>query len=111
MAVGYPAESEVDTNKIGPLLRFKSRAISLPMVTEGTTNGISDNLYFDANLFVYHGFSGGPIIKNNQLVGIVHGGYPQANTKHSKQLPFYLKLKLQLIKSTHIMQLLRQLKI
>lgn len=110
MAVGYPVESEVDTNKAGPLLKFTSRFISLPMVTEGTTNGISDNIFFDANLFVYHGFSGGPIIKNNQLIGIVHGGYPQPTRKQSKQLPLYLKLQLQLIKSTHIMQLLRQLK-
>lgn len=109
MAVGYPVESEVDTNKAGPLLKFRSRFVSLPMLTEGTTNGISDDLYFDANLFVYHGFSGGPIIKNNQLVGIVHGGYPHPIQKQSGQLPLYLRLQLQLIKSTHIMPLLRQL--
>lgn len=109
-AVGFPQESEVDTNHIGPVLKYRSRFVSIPIVSEGILNGRFDSLYFDAYLSIYHGFSGGPIIRNNKLMGIVHGSDPKLNKTTSSQLPFYVFFQLSLIRSNLIMPLIRRLR-
>jgi hypothetical protein len=109
MAVGFPLESEVDTNRTSPVLDFRSRFVSLPIISEGITNGKYNDIYFDAFLWVYHGFSGGPIIRNNKLIGIVHGFDLPFYTTNSAQLPYYRWFGLLLIKSSLIMPLLRKM--
>ena len=74
-AIGFPDESYVSVLPMDDRERgWNSNRLVVPSVTYGTIAlNTKSNFYFDANIFVYHGFSGGPIIRNNKLIGIVHG--------------------------------------
>lgn len=54
---------------------WDSEIISAPVVSEGTIQkDVQKDYYFLGNIFVTHGDSGGAIVSNNKLVGIVSGG-------------------------------------
>lgn len=74
--IGFPRESILNYLNQPTLLDqyIKSDLLAYPMVTKGfseLTDFKSTN--FEAAIFTYHGFSGGPIIFNNKLIGITSG--------------------------------------
>jgi len=108
MVMGYPQESWVEKTNL-PLAAFywESPMISIPIVSRGTVENIVDgDSYFNGNLFVYHGFSGGPVIIKNRLVGIVHG--PKFDSLTAGNFT-YATYHNQFVKSTKIIPLLEKI--
>ena len=72
-SVGYPRASilkELRWNKSGHLI--KSTVLSLPMFFFGRVSMLNDKLiYFICDISTYPGCSGGPIVENGKLAGIV----------------------------------------
>ena len=115
LAIGYPDEAVFDYSASLPqadILR-KSNRVSLPMVTKGQIASVSDTSnYFDSNIFVYKGNSGGPVIANNQLVGIVHGySTNKIKSAYSRSLNQYVYWHAYMIKSSLILPLLKRLEV
>jgi len=110
LAIGFPDQSIVDTNPNTPILNWSSKLITIPIVAIGTTKKVNADYYFDATISIYHGFSGGPIIRNNKLIGIVHGIGNTVNKTASNRLNYYLTEHLILIKSSLIIPLFRELR-
>ena len=73
-ALGFPRTSFIFIK--GTYSFVESSYISVPVVTRGYFEGEYPNspAFFDARIFTYHGFSGGPVISNGRLIGLVHGG-------------------------------------
>ena len=73
MALGFPIESLVAQKSIPKALyNWSSVNIAIPLVTKGViSNTGNHSKTFEGNIFVYHGNSGGPIISNNKLIGII----------------------------------------
>jgi hypothetical protein len=76
ICIGYPQDISVVDVKNLPIGAFvwQSFQITTPILTHGVISDIiQDKNYFFGDTFVYHGNSGGPVVSNNKLVGIVHG--------------------------------------
>jgi hypothetical protein len=75
MAIGFPDFSIVQDRGLNESGRnWGSNNVSLPVITSGKISSIEpDNIDFSGNIFTFHGNSGGPIIRNNKLIGIVSG--------------------------------------
>ena len=115
LAIGYPDEAVFDYAASLPqteILR-KSNRVSLPVVTKGQIASVSDTSnYFDSNIFVYKGNSGGPVIANNQLVGIVHGySTKMIRSTYSRRLNQYVYWHAYMVKSSLILPLLKKLEV
>lgn len=74
--VGFPTA----VSSMGPLKKtyaeslWSSRYFSLPTFTFGKISMLNEGLsFFWTDMSIYPGNSGGPVIENNKLVGIVHG--------------------------------------
>jgi hypothetical protein len=75
MAVGFPDFSVIQARGLTrPLQFWGSNDISLPVITYGKISDLQEGtISFSGNIYIYHGNSGGPIIRNNKLIGIVSG--------------------------------------
>lgn len=110
-AIGFPDLSMIGTkNSIDTFQIFQSNNVTLPVVSTGnvleTTN---TEPYLISDVFVYHGNSGGPIIHNNKLIGIVHGANLETREVKGTLLKSYYFLNgNQFIKSKYILPLLRK---
>lgn len=74
MAVGFPgATSLIGQQELHPANKsWASNSYSLPVFSFGRVSLLHQNLnFFWADMSIYPGNSGGPIIENNKLVGIV----------------------------------------
>lgn len=110
-SIGFPEEVLGTIKKPSENLVFESDLISIPMVTEGVIiNKNPKRNSFDADIFVYHGNSGGPAICNNKLVGIVHGPtFQPLHLKSGGKLSYYVLKYSNFRKSSLITPLLKQL--
>lgn len=111
MALGFPEESELPRKDLPKaLLNWQSALVTLPVVTKGEyLKLVTEEKFFDGNIFVYRGFSGGPIVSGNKLIGIVHGGFPEVKKTSNTSLNSYINHHNIFIKSALILPLLRQL--
>lgn len=112
IAFGFPMESVVALHQY-PLSFYtiRSQQISIPMVSTGFYLNDYGTSAFEGSIFVYHGFSGGPVVQNNKLIGIVSKGvFPRKEVLSTKKnLNSYLLSQTVFAKSTLILPLLKQL--
>lgn len=109
-SIGFPELSMIGTkNSIDSFQIFQSNTITLPVVSKGKElETKNNNLYVISDVFVYHGNSGGPIIHDNKLIGVVHGANLEKREVKGTVLRYYYFLNgNQFIKSKYIMPLLR----
>ncbi|MGA0594094.1 S1 family peptidase [Enterovirga sp. CN4-39] len=73
--VGFPGVSEVGRQQLDRGSSHRgSASVSVPIGSFGRVSMLEDDLpYFWADLSIYPGNSGGPVIEDNKLVGIVSG--------------------------------------
>ncbi|NJJ37846.1 trypsin-like peptidase domain-containing protein [Paenibacillus apii] len=74
VAIGFPGStSTVGIVELSQTERlWASNAVSLPVISYGKVAMLHDNLdYYWADISIYPGNSGGPLIEDNKLVGIV----------------------------------------
>lgn len=105
-AFGFPGDM-FETGKQGNITlgQFASRSpvASLPVITEGTIGDVREGRSsFTGNIFVTKGSSGGPIVSENKLVGIV-------SRQVTVYKDYYKKRELHFIKSSLIMPLVEKL--
>ena len=111
-SIGFPELSmlgkkpSIDTFEI-----FQSNNVTVPIVSVGKTlEGKWPAKYVISDVFVYHGNSGGPLIHNNKVIGIVHGPNLEVRQAIGTRLRSYYFLNgNQFIKARYIMPLLRDL--
>ncbi len=103
MCIGYPKEATI----------FKPKQSAFESIYSGdfknwniiTKGFIYDNPpnsnFFSASIFTYHGFSGGPVILNGRLIGLVSGfgfDYKESNSillnKYFVYHPYFIKATL-----------------
>jgi hypothetical protein len=110
-SIGFPElsmigkKTSIDTFEI-----FQSNNVTLPVVSVGKVLEIKNaTQYLISDVFVYHGNSGGPLIHNNKLVGIVHGPNLEVREVSGTRLKSYYFLDgNQFVKTKYIMPLLRE---
>jgi hypothetical protein len=110
-SIGFPDLSMIGIkNSEDTFQIFQSNRVSAPIVSRGNILDTNHpDPYVISDVFVYHGNSGGPIIHNNKLIGIVHGPNLERREVSGTVLRYYLFLNgNQFIKSKYIMPLLRQ---
>lgn len=114
-SIGFPENSQVGRIKLPgwhyPFTR--SSIVSIPVLTLGVFQNEfpTNSIFFDAKMFVYHGFSGAPVMNKNKLIGIVSGGeFPEFKITGEK-IPFKYLIHnhSKFIKSSAIFTLLKTL--
>jgi hypothetical protein len=108
-AFGFPEEADVFRYPNSPALLWKSQSVSIPVVSIGKIQNDFNSSFFTAEISVYHGYSGGPIVMKNKLIGIVHGPNPILVKMKTKSTPYYLSQNLLFIKSSLILPLLKKM--
>jgi hypothetical protein len=111
-SIGFPElsmlgkKASIDTFEV-----FQSNDVTVPIVSVGRIlEGKGATKYIISDVFVYHGNSGGPLIHNNKLIGIVHGANLEKRQAIGTRLKYYFFLNgNQFIKVRYIMPLLREL--
>lgn len=111
-SIGFPELSllgkkgSIDTFEV-----FQSNSVTIPIVSVGKTlEGEWPSTYVVSDVFVYHGNSGGPLIHNNKVIGIVHGPNLEIKQANGTLLRSYYFLNgNQFIKAKYILPLLRDL--
>lgn len=112
-AVGFPQESVVSNTRLPKQLsELESGRRSLPIISKGTISK-EDNTenYFHANIFIYHGNSGGPVVFNNKLLGITVSYSLKTMNNHTNSLNEYIIWENNFLKSSLISPLLKKLQI
>jgi hypothetical protein len=109
-AMGYPIESVQMVNNIPPAIAFwQSPLITRTFISRGTVNDTNPRPgIFYADVFVYHGFSGGPIIFNGKLVGIISGIDFIPISTAGNNLNQVVQVKMRISKSSNIMEWLNK---
>jgi hypothetical protein len=82
IAIGYPQESRILNKALyfpKRILQYEASFITRPIITKGVVSALkaSNPNFFECEIFTYHGMSGGPILKNGKLIGIVQGFIPE----------------------------------
>lgn len=85
-------------------MNWESELVTVPILSKGTVDILINETQFAGNIFVYTGNSGGPIIFNNKLVGIVTGG---TYTENIAAGFLYYRRLLIMVKSSEILPLLK----
>lgn len=90
---------------------FQSNIVTMPVVSVGKLLELNNTSpYLISDVFVYHGSSGGPLIHNNKLIGIVHGPNLETRKADGTQLKNYYFLNgNQFARAKYIIPLLREL--
>ncbi|MBA7640493.1 hypothetical protein ES703_48160 [subsurface metagenome] len=86
--VGYPSSTALlgQTNQPPVLTQWSSSYFSLPSFSFGRISMLHDALpFFWADISIYPGNSGGPVIEDNKIVGIV-SGQPTIPVEESEKL-------------------------
>ena len=110
-SIGFPELSMIgQKSSIDTFAMVQSNNVTLPVVSIGKvlkTNNASPFVISDA--FVYHGNSGGPLIHNNKLIGIVHGPNLEIRQATGTRLRSYYYLNgNQFVSARYILPLLRE---
>lgn len=112
-AIGFPGELSKVKNKTKRLdinvYYWQSPWVTIPIVSTGyVKNPYRGSSLFTGNIFIYHGFSGGPVISNDKLVGIndAYGGILTETT--SNGLNFYGDEYSLFIKAYNVLPLLKE---
>jgi hypothetical protein len=112
-AIGYPNESlRLNKWQVYPraILNWESWGVTTPVISYGEIENAFDTLsYFYGNIFVYKGFSGGAVVSNNKLIGIVTGGYAELKQLNTPGPYEYIIHHSVFMKSSLILQLIREL--
>lgn len=112
IAFGFPQFSEVGRIKI-PTGVFGDELIkaTIPVVTKGYVEDTSlVSKYFSGNIFIYSGFSGGPVVNRyNKMIGINKAYFAQPNKVEGINLNYYYREKSLFIKSKYIISLIAEL--
>jgi hypothetical protein len=111
-SIGFPELSMIGKKpSIDTFAIFQSNTVTLPVVSVGKAIMTRHATpYIISDVFVYHGNSGGPLIQNNKLVGIVHGPNLELRQLGGTRLKSYYFLNgNQFIKAKYILPLLREL--
>ena len=114
-AFGFPKESYIINKKLPrALFNWESNSESLPFVSKGVTvRSLIKSHTFEGAIFTYHGNSGGPIVRNNKLIGIVSGfnvdTFNVMNT--GRLLSGYEYYHSRFIKTSLVMQLVRNIEL
>jgi hypothetical protein len=94
----------------GEQLNMQSDILSLPIVSDGfIANLLGRENYFMGNIFVFNGNSGGAIISNNKLVGIVSGAKIEMKQVPSFELNEYIYTNIKIVKASLIRDLVERL--
>jgi hypothetical protein len=112
MSFGFPADFfQVGKKNLPPAVyNWQSDILSLPVVSEGTiSDEMPTNSWFSGNIFVYHGNSGGPIVSNNKLIGLVSRGVPELKQVSTPTGSYYINRHILFTKSSLILPLLLKL--
>jgi CBS domain-containing protein len=116
-SIGFPEKSIIGSVKLTGIHfpHMRSSIISVPVLTTGVylKEYPKNSIFFDANMFVIHGFSGAPVISHNKLIGIVSGGEIVEGVLTGQKIPFkYLyRNHSKYIKASAIYDLLKQLRL
>jgi hypothetical protein len=93
----------------------QSSLLSRPVLTTGKYlyEYPKKSNFFDAMMFVYHGFSGGPVMHKEKLIGIVSGGAYSEMVLTGNRLPFQYLIynHSKFIKSSAIYSIIKQMRI
>lgn len=112
ICLGFPGLSILSTIKLDlSNIYEKSKLIAEPCVTFGKVATPNYFNNFIGDISVYPGNSGGPLISNNKLIGIV-SAQPSINLVDSKgeNMPYHIRIPYAIgIKASYIMPLLREL--
>ena len=110
IAVGYPEHSIVKKYERPAAAEiWMPSEISIPIVSMGKIARPNvRKKFFEGNIFTYHGSSGGAIVRNNKLIGIV-SRFENDTTKSQAGDLLYFVSHFIFIKSSLIMPLLRSL--
>ncbi len=113
-AIGFPSElarlNDQTKNYDSSVYYWQSPFVTIPVLSSGHIKDPCDGkIYFTGNIFIYHGFSGGPAISHNKLIGIsdAYGG-DTVNTQ-SSNLNYYRDEFSLFIKASNIFPLIREL--
>lgn len=110
--IGYPENSWIGIKPLPQNYLWESKIVSVPVISLGVyTNRLPKNSnFFDAAMFSFHGFSGGPVFCNNKLIGIVSGAFSELYLTGQKA-PFqgFFLNHPKFIKSSLILPLLKTL--
>jgi len=109
LCMGFPAETEYDiTRQSWFRSTFEADLKSISMTTEGfIVDNPPESNYFEAAIFTYHGFSGGPVIRNNKLIGVVQGATYHI-VRNPPPLGYSVLMHSQFIKASFIYQMLKE---
>jgi hypothetical protein len=108
---GFPQFSEVARLEL-PTNVFGNEILkaTIPVVTKGYIQDVrKDSIDFTGNIFIYHGFSGGPVVKNNKMIGVNNSYQTELWKFNTPQLNYYIKEKSVFSKAKFIMPLIREL--
>jgi len=108
--IGFPGEG-YSTRQLPPILsKEMPYAQSRTFVTKGVIKDVKkDNIYFLAGIWANHGNSGGAVIHNNRMVGIIHGPDAVMINPHLTPVNQYVDFNVKIMKSSLIMPLLLKL--
>jgi hypothetical protein len=111
IAIGFPSFSEIFRSKLADAYsHWQSNTITIPVLTKGIIEDqMKDSFYFTGNIFIYHGFSGGPVIKDNKLIGISKAYEKKYVKTGDPLLNFYFKEVSVFTKCEVMMPLLKEL--
>lgn len=105
--VGFPQESYKKNETESQLQSaIESSITSLPTITRGRIrNYQTDSKFFEPEIFVYKGYSGGPIISNNRVIGINSRIMTVNCTDINDSKIKYIELRPKMVKAKHLIEL------
>jgi hypothetical protein len=112
-SIGFPEHALYATKK-SPFKLWESADITAPVVSHGTYAGDypGSDRYFEAFMHAYSGYSGAPVIKDSNLIGMVSAGEIREPFRTGTSAPykFFFLNHSQYIKSKVILETLNNLK-
>ena len=109
-AIGFPDFSELRYKDIEKRNEYwQSWAVTIPAVTKGFVETLTEE-YLIGNIFIYHGFSGGPVIsRTNKLLGINSAYFTLTTNNGQPTMNRYKSQNSKFIRAKFIMPMLREL--
>lgn len=114
ITIGFPSEiseiAKLRKNSDTSIKNWKSAYRTIPVISKGNVKQFNDkDYYFTADIFSFHGNSGGPVIYKNKLVGINCAiGGPLTSTT-DEQLNYYLEERGYFSKAKNVVFYLKEL--
>ena len=111
--LGFPGPDAYLPKRDWPeyLLTYTTNVKSFSILTKGlASSNQTDSCFFNGLISVTHGNSGGPVIYNNRLIGIVHGYDGPFKEVPGPLLKYYMEMSPRFSKLSTLMGLLRRVK-